>query len=114
MDNTLNILKSQGLLGVIVVMSKISKIAARIVYGLLAASVFMLPFALAGLWQWFWLCVGILILTAGFEIYSKVKHDYSISKAFWIWRDKHPKAAFVILAVISLGWAFLIFHLGFG
>ena len=95
-------------------MSKLSKRIQRFLYGLLAASVFIVPFALAGLWQWFWLTVSILVLVLGWEIWSVIKHGYTISKAFWIWRDEHPVAAWFVLGSVSIGWIFLMLHLGIG
>ena len=95
-------------------MTDFKKILTRIIYGTLAASIFIVPFALAGLWQWFWLTIGILILVLGWEIWSKIKYGYTISSAFWQWRDEHPKAAWVLLGTISIGWIFLMYHLGWG
>ena len=95
-------------------MSKMKRKILRVIYGLAAAAVFIVPFALAHLWEWVWLAVGILSLVIISELVSVHNDDISISGKFWEWRDKHPKWAALVLVVISLGWTFFIYHLGFG
>lgn len=95
-------------------MTKPWKVAVRITLGLIAASVFLVPAAVAGLWEWFWMAFGFLLLVLGFEAWSTAVDGITISGKFWKWRDQHPVWAALLLASWCGGWVFFIWHLWMG
>lgn len=71
----------------------------------------IVPWFLAGLniWGWLFVCGALVVL--GFEIYSTIKNNKTISRIFWEFKSKHPYAAWIIFGAASIGWALLGFHL---
>ncbi len=69
------------------------------------------PWFLAGLYIWGWLAVCVGLLVVGFEIYSLIKYDRTISRTFSEFRKEHPKTAYSVLTGASIGWILLMVHL---
>ena len=79
---------------------------------LIAMLVFLIaPWFLAGLNIWGWLFVCVAALVIGFEIYSTIKNDKTISKIFWEFKEKHPRTAWAVFGAASIGWLLLGIHL---
>ena len=73
-----------------------------------------IPFYVAGLFWWFvfwWIIGGTLAAT---ELIAKIKTGNTISKMFWIWRDK-PETSLGKKISIFIGmvlfWVYLLGHL---
>ena len=71
------------------------------------------PWFIAGLNIWGWFAVCVAAVTIGFEIYSVIKNDKTISQIFWEFRDEHPVYAWIVFLIASLGWIILGYHILF-
>jgi hypothetical protein len=79
---------------------------------LIAMLVFLIaPWFLAGLAIWGWLFVGVAILVLGFEGYSTIKNDKTISQIFWEFKKNHPTGAWITFGLSTIGWLLLGYHL---
>lgn len=78
---------------------------------LLVISTLVGAFWLAGLkfWAGFW--VGMLILLAAFELASKLLTGYTLSQSFWRFRQRKPKTAWALTALLAVLWIGLLAHL---
>lgn len=71
----------------------------------------IVPWFIAGLNIWGWLAICVALLVIGFEIYSTIKNDKTISKIFWEYKKNHPVGAWVVFGIASIGWVLLGYHL---
>ena len=75
------------------------------------------PYAIAGLWGWFafWWVIGITLAIA--ELISKITTGNTLSKRFWIWKDK-PETPRWKVKLVFVGmfcfWTYLMGHLFLG
>lgn len=71
----------------------------------------VVPFAVVGLWWWFWTMLIIGLWVVAVEIVSKIKDRKTISQKFWGWSLENEKKAWIILSCMLLGWLILLLHL---
>ena len=83
----------------------------EVTYVLGFLSLWLVPFAMNGLWYWFWFfaCVGVVL--GVWEIYTTKKTGRSLSGRFYQYRLKNPKKAGWIILCLALGWIMLLLHL---
>ena len=80
-------------------------------YMIVTFAFLIFPFAIAGLWWWFWCMMSIAILIIGVELISYKKSKLTISQRFWKWSVNHRMETIVILLSLAIGFSMLIVHL---
>lgn len=83
---------------------------------LLIVFAFMIvPWILAKLWWWVWFWVAIALVLIIAEAISYIFLKKTISKQFWIWKEKAKTwQKLSILAGMLIFWGYLLMHLFFG
>lgn len=71
----------------------------------------VVPWAVFGLWWWFWLFIGICLLVVIFEIVAKVKTGQTLSQMFHGWAEENQSKAWFIVVCLGIGWLALVYHL---
>lgn len=74
----------------------------------------IIPWAVFGLWWWFWLFVGIAVLVGVVEFIAKIKTGQTISQMFHTWSVENKSKAWLVIGCLGFGWLVLIFHLAKG
>lgn len=70
-----------------------------------------IPFAIVGLWWWFWLFICIAVLVGIYELVAKIRKGKTISQMFREWRKANELKGRIVLIFLAIGWAAFLFHL---
>ena len=79
----------------------------------------IVPWAVFGLWWWFWMMTAIGVVFGIFEIASKISTGKTLSQRFWKWSTEKDDfgerpniwKAWLVLGVLLSGWLMLLGHL---
>jgi hypothetical protein len=69
------------------------------------------PFALAGLWLWFFMMLALSLIVAVTETIVWLTRGKTLSQMFWAWGKENRMKAWAVAMSLFLGWAALLFHL---
>jgi hypothetical protein len=74
---------------------------------------FLAPFAIFGVWTWFWFGVAMIILFGLSEAYMALIHKdkMTLTEHFREFKKKNPKGAWICALSLGLGWVVLLWHL---
>ena len=75
-----------------------------------------IPALICGLMTWFWFWVAIASVLTIFEFSSKALTGKTMSKKWWVWKDKPTtKKRNVVMFIVGMVvfWTYLILHLLF-
>ena len=62
---------------------------SEVIFMIVMFACFTVPFALVGLWWWFWTMLAISLLVIIVEIISVREDSRTISQRFWIWSKRN-------------------------
>ena len=78
---------------------------------LIILGLFTVPFAIFGLWWWFFTMLAIAVIVGLAELIAVLKTGMTLSQMFWKWSKNNKPKAWITIGCLFAGWVMLLIHL---
>ena len=69
------------------------------------------PFAIFGLWWWFFTMLAIAVLVGLAELVAVLKTELTLSQMFWEWSKSNRAKAWIVIGCLFAVWVVLLVHM---
>ena len=69
------------------------------------------PFAIFGLWYWFFTMLTIAVIVGLAELVATLITGNTLSQRFWKWSKQNKTKAWIAIGSLFIGWIMLLIHL---